>query len=121
MRASDTALGLIGTWPTSGPKCTGGRSLEPQIAHPQLQNRLVARFDTGESDTHSFSMSGDHMAEGHDFRASMNDGHPDLRPGIRGSWGRHKTAMHAQIAGARRHLPFRRHVGDHNGCYKSLT
>ena len=72
-----------------------GGSLDPQIAHPQLQNRLVARFNIRESDTHSFCMSGDHMAEGHDFGACMNDGDPDLRPGIRGCWGRHKTAMDA--------------------------
>ena len=40
----------------SGPKCVADGSLDPQIGHPQLQNRLVAWFNAGESDAHSLNV-----------------------------------------------------------------
>jgi|ERR1700736_5560443 hypothetical protein len=78
-------------------KGRGSTSRYPQITRPPLKNR-IALFNCSESDAHSVCASGDYLAEGDDFRASRNDGDPDLRPGIQGSWGEHRAATCAQIA-----------------------
>jgi hypothetical protein len=74
--------------------------LFPQVVHPPLKNRLITLLHPSESDAHAVCASGDHAAEGHDFRACIDDVDLDLHSRIKGSWRRHKTAMHAQIIGA---------------------
>jgi len=101
------------------PKLRG--SICAQIAQPPLENHLIALLDFNESDPHSVFSSGNDTAGGRDFRACMNDSDLDFRPGLQGSWGRHKAAMHAQIAGTRGYLPFRKHIGDRNCRNKWLS
>src|SRR5712691_10156965 len=90
---------LLGTWPSNSPCQTRRGSISPQIAYPPIKNSLIVLFKFSESDTHSVCASGGHTAGGHDFRACIDHGDLHLHPEIQGSWGRHKAAMHAHIAG----------------------